>query len=275
MMNVSTASVSVVIPCYRCADTIERAVKSVAEQTLKPYEVILVDDCSGDNTLEALYGLQKKYGEDWIKVIPLKENSGPGTARNVGWDASKQDYIAFLDSDDSWHPQKIEIQYSWMVNNSTAALTGHDCTQVSEKDTVPPASYSSEQANFYSVSKFKLLLSNRFPTRSVMLKRTILQRFPYGKRYSEDYHLWLDIVCSGLICYKLDWPLANLYKDSVGESGLSAAIWKMRKGELGCFSNIYTKKCIGLIMFTLLITYSLAKSARLFFILRFRKVFSG
>ena len=57
-------SVSVIIPCYRCADTIERAVKSVAEQSQKPYEVILVDDCSGDNTLQALNELQAEYGAD-------------------------------------------------------------------------------------------------------------------------------------------------------------------------------------------------------------------
>ncbi|HEX7588324.1 MAG TPA: glycosyltransferase, partial [Anaerolineae bacterium] len=65
------ASVSVVIPCYRCAENIARAVESVVRQTLSPAEVILVDDGSGDDTLATLRALQTRYGLAWIKVIAL------------------------------------------------------------------------------------------------------------------------------------------------------------------------------------------------------------
>jgi glycosyltransferase involved in cell wall biosynthesis len=144
------ARVSVVIPCYRCADTIERAVMSVAEQTLKPYEVILVEDCSGDYTLDVLYSLQSQFDVDWIKIIPLKVNSGPGTARNVGWNASQQDYIAFLDADDSWHPQKIEIQYGWMVKNSDVDMTGHDFQYLKTMDE-PTEKHNVDTVDFLQV----------------------------------------------------------------------------------------------------------------------------
>lgn len=123
------ADVSVVIPCYRCSDVIERAVTSVWEQTLRPAEVILVDDCSGDGTVDTLYALQKKFPPNWIKVIELEQNSGPGEARNAGWAAASHSYVAFLDADDSWHPQKIEIQYSWMIEHPDVVLTGHECVR--------------------------------------------------------------------------------------------------------------------------------------------------
>ena len=98
-----------VVPCYRCAATIERAIASVAAQTQRPQEVILVDDASGDETLQQLYSLQSQYGE-WIKVVALTTNVGAASARNAGWNVATQPYIAFLDSDDAWHPQKVAIQ---------------------------------------------------------------------------------------------------------------------------------------------------------------------
>jgi glycosyltransferase involved in cell wall biosynthesis len=102
------ASVSVIIPCYNCAGTIHRALASVASQSLRPAEVILVDDHSTDDTLQSLYRLQDRYGREWIRIIEQPVNGGPGTARNMGWNAATQTYIAFLDSDDTWHPKKIE-----------------------------------------------------------------------------------------------------------------------------------------------------------------------
>jgi len=119
------ASVSVVIPCYCCKNTIERAVKSVAEQTLRPAELIIVDDASNDGTLEFLFEIKRKYGNDWIKIIPRQENRGPGATRNVGWDIATQPFIAFLDADDAWHPHKIEIQLKYMQEHPAIDITGH------------------------------------------------------------------------------------------------------------------------------------------------------
>src|SRR5574340_1082572 len=114
------APVSVVIPCYCCSETIGRALVSIASQTMLPQEVILVEDASpdGGETLGKLRHLAGEYGETFIvKVIALKENCGAGSARNRGWEAAGQPYIAFLDADDAWHPKKIELQYSWMCEH--------------------------------------------------------------------------------------------------------------------------------------------------------------
>lgn len=257
------ACVSVIIPCYCCSDTIRRAVASVAEQTLQPVELILVEDCSGDNTLVTLYKIQSDYPDGWIKVIASAVNSGPGTARNIGWEMATQPYIAFLDSDDSWHPKKIELQYGWMIKNPDVALTGHAFRQVNdEKAIVNKINSSIDDAEFYAVGKINLLLSNRFSTPSVMLRRDLVQRYPSGKRYSEDYHLWLQICCAGLKCYRSDLPLTYLYKAAYGDAGLSAALWRMEKGELDMYRSLFNLELIKLGALVSLVGWSLLKFLR-------------
>ena len=109
-MTPKQESISVIIPCYRCSDTIERAVASVVAQTLQPAEVILVDDCSGDGTLATLNKIQAHYPQGWVQVIECSVNGGAGTARNAGWAAATQTYLAFLDADDIWLPEKLKSQ---------------------------------------------------------------------------------------------------------------------------------------------------------------------
>jgi glycosyltransferase involved in cell wall biosynthesis len=259
----SFAEVSVIVPCYRCADTIDRAVASVYSQTLRPAEVILVEDCSGDGTLEKLHDVKGRYAEGWIKVIPMQRNSGPGMARNAGWYAAQYPYIAFLDADDAWHPQKIEIQCGWMAEHPEAVLTGHDCVQIAEGDWESlGARFLPEEAKVFPVSRLKMLLSNRLPTRSVMLRRDLQQRFAAGQCHSEDYLLWLEIICSGGAAYKIDLPLAYLFKAPYGEGGLSAQLWSMQKGEVDTYRRVWRSGCVSFSAFLLLIGWSWVRFVR-------------
>lgn len=98
--------VSVIIPAYNRENTIERAVMSVLNQTYKDLELIVVDDCSKDNTVEVL----KSIEDDRLKIIELEKNSGACVARNVGIENAQGDYIAFQDSDDEWLLNKLEKQ---------------------------------------------------------------------------------------------------------------------------------------------------------------------
>ena len=108
------APVSVIVPCYRCDQTIDRAVDSIVLQSMRPKEVILVNDGNDKGTQKAIEQTSKKAGKTvCIKIVMLERNSGPATARNEGWNCATQPYIAFLDADESWHPQKIELQYKW------------------------------------------------------------------------------------------------------------------------------------------------------------------
>lgn len=247
--NVS-APVSVIIPCFKCKETIVRAIESISNQTLIPTEVILIEDCSGDSTLEFLHDLKKNYTNGWLKVLSLEHNSGPATARNKGWGHASQEYIAFLDSDDSWHPSKIEIQYSWMKKNETAVMSGH-ATEIYEE------SYKSTKLTdeFTKVSISEMILSNKIPTRTVMLRRDIDLRFPDGKRYAEDYLLWMRIIHQYSHVFFLNRVLAFSYKGDFDAGGLTSNLWSMHIGLLDTYKTLYQEKCISFP--TLAFVYSL------------------
>ncbi len=257
------AEISVIIPCYRCADTIERAFDSVARQTLRPKEVILVEDCSNDGgkTIGKLNELRDRYkgSLDSVVVVRHERNAGPAASRNTGWDRAAQPYIAFLDADDSWHPNKLEIQYAWMTSHSDAVLTGHSTVYLETEDPLPelPAQWVVRP-----VRKYLLLLSNRFPTRSVMLLRDVAFRFDPAKRHAEDYLLWLRIVLSGKNAYKLELPLAYSYKPEFGAGGLSKNLWTMERGELDTFRQLYRSGDISWLALMLVAGFSLVKFLR-------------
>lgn len=249
------AAVSVVIPCYRCADTVTRAVNSIVQQTQKPAEVILIDDASGDGTLVVLQALEKEYS-GWIKVVALKENSGVASARNAGWTIATQPYIAFLDADDAWHPAKLAIQHEYMRQHPSVALCGHQCVEM-KNDVIPPrlpAVLSSKD-----ISATSLLFRNAFSTPTVMLKRELSFRFLAGKRCAEDFFLWQQIAFAGLQVVRLESPLAYVHKPLYGAGGLSAALWRMEKGELANFMYLYREKKIGLLLTFTSVLFSLLK----------------
>lgn len=234
------AEVSVVIPCFRCKSTIRRAMASIEAQTICPAEIILVDDCSRDGTLELLYEIQGKHSEGWVKVIALEENKGPGEARNAGWEVSAQPYVAFLDADDTWHPQKIELQYQWMKENPQVALSGHSMMQAKERGRQKEHCQSFLGSDSFTVLKPRhILWSNCYATSSVMVKRDLPYRFAPGKFYSEDYLLWLTIACSGYKFARSNLPLSFMHKAVFGESGLSSQLWVMEKGELDTYHRIW------------------------------------
>ena len=250
------APVSVIIPCFRCRETIRRAVASVARQTHIPDELILIDDASEDGTLAVLRDLQREFGERWLKVIALQENSGPATARNAGWDAATGRYVAFLDADDAWHPRKVEIQFAFMEARPEVALCGHAHRRLRDGD---PLDTPLARPGFSAVSLSALLLSNRFATPSVMVQREVPHRFLPGKRHMEDHLLWIEIALDGRRIARLDEVLAFTFKRPVGVSGLSASPWAMRKAELANYWTLHGSGRLGLAATLALCAYSLGK----------------
>lgn len=256
------APVSVVIPCYRASKTIERAVYSVAKQTWLPYEVIIVDDGSDDDTVDVLKRMQCLYGSDWIRLVCLEKNYGPAFARNVGWDLSSQPYIAFLDSDDSWHPLKIEIQLSYMLQNPEITLTSHKYKYVSKQEILEIHHISLESIEIQPISPKKLLFSNKISTPTVIVKREIPFRFEATKKFSEDYLLWLSILLSGHKGHFINTVLTYLYKRPYGEGGLSAKLWKMELGELDTYWQLWKHRKISFPFLAVLIPWSMVKYVR-------------
>ena len=266
-MTMAIVPVSVVVPCYRCAATLERAVLSVVGQSQRPVEMILVEDASGDGTLDLLRSLQTRYG-DWVRVLELPANAGAASARNVGWNVATQPYIAFLDADDAWHPRKIEIQWGYMQQHPDVALSGHLCRQLPQTVTEAPA-WPVEMAGVQDITWNTLLVRHQFVTPSVMLKRAITLRFSEGARHMEDHRLWLEIVGAPMRMVKLQAELVAVYKPVYGASGLSADMWSMEKAELANYRYFQSIQKISTLDMLLLQSYSLVKYIRRVAIVRF------
>lgn len=107
--------VSIITPTYNCGKYIEETIKSVINQTHKNWEMIIIDDCSTDNTKSIVEEYQKKYPN--IKYHILENNSGAAVARNMAIKMAKGKFIAFLDSDDLWDKEKLEKQINFMKEN--------------------------------------------------------------------------------------------------------------------------------------------------------------
>ncbi|MGM7702931.1 glycosyltransferase family 2 protein [Pseudalkalibacillus sp. Hm43] len=109
--------VSVITPSYKSSKFIGDTISSVLNQTYKNWEMIIVDDCSPDNSVEVIEEYVQK--DSRIKLHQLSENSGAAVARNTAIDMADGKYIAFLDSDDLWLPEKLEKQVRFMEENKS------------------------------------------------------------------------------------------------------------------------------------------------------------
>jgi glycosyltransferase involved in cell wall biosynthesis len=256
--------VSVVIPCYRCKQTIERALHSVLYQTWLPAEILLVDDGSGDGTLELLYRLERNYAPK-VRVIFLAINSGAGFARNAGWEASSQPWLAFLDADDAWHPRKLEIQWNWITSKPDVALCGH-----ASKFLLGPIDIRvDETPKVVQLTSRQMLFSNRLPTRSVMLRKDLPFRFSKMRR-SEDYLLWLEIIFAGFPAYRLDTCLAFCFRPEFSPGGLSGQLWEQERSEIVTLGTLRKKGLLTSAAFVCWVCFSFLKYLCRIFLIQVR-----
>jgi len=256
--------ISVVIPCYECSSTIDAAVESVLAQSCIPAEVFLIDDCSGDDSLHELERLRDMH-PDIVRVISMPQNRGPGIARNAGWEASTQPWIAFLDADDVWHPQKLELQWGWLKNHPEAALCGHQ-TRLLEKPMQPLEPLCTRATR---LSLTQMLISNRLPTRSVMIRKDLPFRFG-GKEVSEDYLLWLEVIATKHPAYKLEACLAYSQRPEHSVGGYSGNLWKHEKRELNCLMYLRARHNLPSTDFAMTFAWSYVKYLRRLLIRKLR-----
>jgi len=225
--------VSAIIPFYRHAACIERAVDSVWKQTVRPEETIIVNDGSTSAGSSALKRLAHTY--EGLKIVDLDTNMGPGKARNVGWDFARGDYLAFLDADDTWHPQKTAVQLEWFRRHPDAHLICGESVFIQsasqvERDIAP--------CSCYQLRPIDLLLHNPVSTRTVMLRKDIDLRFAEHKRNSEDYQLYLTAVLKDFKFYFCQARLAYCFKSEFGDGGLSARLAPAHRGHVDTLRRI-------------------------------------
>lgn len=262
------ADVSVVVPCYRSAGTVAETIDSVFKQTARPLELIAVDDASSDGTAEVLAAQQRACGADWLKVIRLPQNRGVASARNAGWAAARGKFVAFLDSDETWHPRKVEIQHAFMQRHPEISISAHRSAQTARG--AAPAAVPDEPPVRYPRA-WALLFKNLFGVRSVMLRRDLSYRFLEGRRHMEDHLLWMTVALRGERIALLDAPLASMHKAPYGASGLSADVWQMEKGDLANYRLLQRDGLISAPARVGLQAWSLAKFAKRLAVMGFRR----
>jgi glycosyltransferase involved in cell wall biosynthesis len=255
-------TISCVMPCYNCADTLDRSVKSILAQSVQVAEILLVDDCSSDETLRLITLLEQT--DPRIVGIRMAENGGPARARNVGWERATGTFVAFLDADDTWHPQKLELQLRLLDRHPELAIVGHlvdVCVNFGVYETFELTDHDLE-ARSRRISSRSALIRNPWSTPSVLLRRDLAIRFDEDLRAAEDYLLWAQILCTSNKGMCLDLPLARLYKARYGASGLSGNLWEMEKGELQVIRKLHTRGNISFWLRLVLSMYSLVKFLR-------------
>lgn len=180
--------VSVIIPVFNRARRVCRAVASVLEQTFKDYEIIVTDDASTDHTGRAL----ERFGSV-VKIITHRKNRGVSAARNTGIKASTGRFIALLDSDDYWHPEKLETQVSFFKENPGACICQGNEIWIRNGRRVNLARKHLKPSGNIFIPSLELCLVS--PS-AVMLKKSLFDEtglFDEDFPVCEDYDLWLRI----------------------------------------------------------------------------------
>ena len=213
-------TVSVITPVYNVASVIERTLDSMLMQNYKYLEIVLVDDCSKDNSAEIIAKYTAKYPN--IVYHKQEKNGGAAVARNTALNLAKGRYVAFLDSDDQWCEGKIEKQLFFMKEkNAAICCTAMDCIDEDDK----PLNSVREVRERIS---YKFLLKNTMiATSTVMIDRNKTGDFQMPlRRGGQDYATWLMLMRNGTDCWGLNEVLSH-YR--VMSNSLSSNKWKSIK----------------------------------------------
>ncbi|MBQ7955090.1 MAG: glycosyltransferase family 2 protein [Lachnospiraceae bacterium] len=231
-----TDKVSIIVPMHNAARYIEETITSVVNQTYVNWELILVDDCSTDDTLTVVGEVCAKLPEETagkIVTIALKENVGAANTRNTGLAKSTGRYVSYLDADDLWEREKLEKQIDLMEEKKAAfSFTGYEFTDENGKGmgkiVKVPETISYKQA----------LQNTTIFTSTVMFDTKQIPReelaMPVMK--SEDTALWFKLLRGGMLAYGLDENLVGYRRagKSLSSNKLEAIrrIWNLyRKAE--------------------------------------------
>ena len=228
--NENKYKISVVIPTLNRINTLQRALDSVINQTYKPAEIIVVDNGSSDGTLKFLR-------EQYPKITILTENKiGVSSARNKGIKKSINQWIALLDSDDAWHPRKLEIQTS-MLNSALKEYNLIHTDEVWFRNNKHINQMKKHKKQGGYIFERCLSLCCISPS-SVLFKKNILDKvglFDESLPVCEDYDMWLKICSSEEVLFAQD---KLTYKYGGHKDQLSKSYWGMDRFRIKSIENI-------------------------------------
>lgn len=211
--------VSIIMPSYNTAPYIKETIQSVLDQTYQNWELIIVDDCSTDNTDEVVASIK----DERIRYLKNEKNSGAAVSRNRALREAKGRWVAFLDSDDLWMPEKLEKQIFFMEKNGYSfSYTNYE--EIDVEGNITGVKITGPK----KVTKTGMFNYCWLGCLTVMYDRNVVGLIQIVDiKKNNDYAMWLK-VCKSVDCYLLDEFLA-----------------KYRKGRAGSVSTHSIKTMIG------------------------------
>lgn len=223
--------VTIITPCWNSSKYIAETIKAVLCQTYTNWEMIIVDDCSTDNSVEIIKGFAEK--DSRIKLLIQESNCGAAKARTRAMQEGTGRYMAYLDADDIWKPEKLEKQIEFMKKNNY----GFTCTSYEVINDL------GEKLNKYihmlpEVDYVGFLTNNLLQTVGIMVDVQVIEKkylvMPDLRR-RQDAATWLQILKAGFKCYGLDEILAEYRRT---ENSLSSNKFKAVKGVWNLYRDI-------------------------------------
>lgn len=219
MDNPSQPYVSIIMPCYNSGKHINETIESILKQTYEFFELIIVDDCSKDNTVE----LVKGYSDPRIKLIVSTENGGAGKTRNIALRNASFNFIAFIDADDVWLNNKLQLQMDYLLNNPDVDVicTGYDFIDE-----------SSEQISGKVLPDTRISLNSYMRNTCIGCSTALINKKNKGEfkfseiRLRQDTHLWISLLIKGYNINGLQDILVQyrIRKNQISGNKVNAAI---------------------------------------------------
>lgn len=218
--------VSVIIPLYNREKYIEKAVDSVLNQTYQELEVIVVDDCSTDNSVNVVKRIQER--DKRVKLVCCKENGGACKARNIGIDHAQGELIAFQDSDDYWHEDKLEKSIKALDSENVdfvfCALSREENVKGKvKKEIIPVFDLNTEEDKLS-----RLLIQNYVSTQTIVAKKEVFNTVRFDERFPrfQDWELTIQVLQQQFTVYYINESLVDSYvlTDSISYNGKKALI---------------------------------------------------
>lgn len=222
--------ISVIMPAYNAAQYIEKSIRSVQAQTFLNWELIVVDDCSEDNTVQTVTEMAQK--DHRIRLYRNERNLGVAKSRNLGLELSKGNYVAFIDSDDLWYPEKLEFQRNCMQQTGADLVYTAYSIMNAEGRKICQDYHVPSEVNFTDMLK-----QNVIGCSTVMLRGATAKKYHFSEDfYHEDYVLWLEMLQDGCTAVGLNEVFVEyrFHEDSKAGNKNKAAFkrWKIYRSYL-------------------------------------------
>ena len=235
--------VSVIMPCYNMENYVADSIASVQRQTYPHWELLIVDDASTDRTVEIVNNIAQH--DEKIHFVVKAQHSGIADTRNQCIQMAKGRFLAFLDADDIWHPEKTETQLRFMMENKVGfTYTTYDWID-EEGHTLNKFINTIGNLDYEKYLRNTIIGCSTVMVDTDIVGKVVVPHF----RTSEDTATWLDILRKGHLAYAIDQPLVSyrIRRKSASSNKLKAAsdLWKVyRQNEkLPFFKALYYFSC--------------------------------